>query len=160
MCTRCKRLASTVVALGGFSCKAHTAGVKRPALLKRLRTTLEEGSLDEAVQSDVRYLLQLLEEKDEGPVAKHALCAVAWPLVGGPFKVRFEVRFVCKTCGGSWTRQRDAEGKDCKPSKRRAIRAKVAELKGIQKDGGIAGDAATTVLELLGEKRRGHGGGL
>ncbi|CAE7220717.1 unnamed protein product [Symbiodinium sp. CCMP2592] len=151
VCTRCKRLASTVVALGGFSCKAHTAGAKRPALLKRLRTTLEEGSLDEGVQSDVRYLLKLLEETDEGPVAKHALCAVAWPLVGG----RFEVRFVCKTCGGSWTRQRDVEGKDCKPSKRRAIRAKVAELKGIQKDGGIAGDAATTVLKLIGE----NGGG-
>jgi len=93
VCTRCKRLASTVVGLGGFSCKAHTAGAKRPAFLKRLRAMLEEGSLDEDVQSDARYLLQLLKDKEEGPVAKHALCAVAWPLVGG----RFEVRFVCKT---------------------------------------------------------------
>ncbi|CAE7514892.1 unnamed protein product [Symbiodinium sp. CCMP2592] len=150
--TRGTKKGKTRRAVTQVVCKRHTLLVRSaPLFSSGCERRLEEGSLDEGVQSDVRYLLQLLEETDEGPVAKHALCAVAWPLVGG----RFEVRFVCKTCGGSWTRQRDVEGKDCKPSKRRAIRAKVAELKGIQKDGGIAGDAATTVLKLIGE----NGGG-
>ncbi|CAE7337186.1 unnamed protein product [Symbiodinium natans] len=148
-CRRCKRLANTVAGIGNKPCKPHTAGARRPALIARLRTALEEAELDDDVQRDVKYLLELFAEDTDagGPVAKHDLNAVAWPLGGRDF----EIRFVCGGCGGGWKRLRDAEDKDCYPARRRVTTGKIRALRKVVKEGGTQAKAVTSILGILGE---------